>query len=34
MSLLVVPGIKEGILDPVVSAVMNKAGYAELVLGR
>jgi formate hydrogenlyase subunit 3/multisubunit Na+/H+ antiporter MnhD subunit len=34
MSLLIVPGIREWILDPVVSAVMNKAGYAQLVLGR
>jgi len=34
MSLLIVPGIREWILDPVVSAIMNKTGYAQLVLGR
>lgn len=34
MSLLIVPGIREWMLDPVVSAVMNKTGYAQLVLGR
>jgi len=32
-SLLVVPGIKEAVLDPVVAAVMNKTGYAAAVLG-
>lgn len=32
-SLLIVPGIKESVLDPVVAAVMNKTGYAAAVLG-
>lgn len=32
-SLLVIPGIKESVLDPVVAAIMNKAGYAAAVLG-
>ena len=32
-SLLVIPGIKESVLDPVVAAIMNKAGYAAVVLG-
>jgi multicomponent Na+:H+ antiporter subunit D len=34
MSLLIVPGIREWILDPIVSAIMSKVGYARLVLGR
>jgi multicomponent Na+:H+ antiporter subunit D len=34
MSLLIAPGIREWTLDPVVSAIINKAGYAQLVLGR
>jgi multicomponent Na+:H+ antiporter subunit D len=32
-SLLIVPGIKESVLDPVVAAVMDKTGYAAAVLG-
>lgn len=32
-SLLIVPGIKESVLDPVVAAVMNKTGFAAAVLG-
>jgi multicomponent Na+:H+ antiporter subunit D len=32
-SLMIVPGIREWTLDPVVQAVMNKAGYIQLVLG-
>lgn len=32
-SLLIVPGIKESVLDPVVAAVMSKTGYAAAVLG-
>jgi multicomponent Na+:H+ antiporter subunit D len=32
-SLLIVPGIKESVLDPVVAAIMNKTGYAAAVLG-
>ena len=32
-SLLIVPGIKESVLNPVVAAIMNKTGYAAAVLG-
>jgi multicomponent Na+:H+ antiporter subunit D len=32
-SLMVVPGIRETTLDPVVDAIMNKTGYIQLVLG-
>jgi multicomponent Na+:H+ antiporter subunit D len=32
-SLLIVPGIKESVLDPVVAAVMDKTDYAAAVLG-
>ncbi len=32
-SFLIIPGIKEWVLDPVVAAVMNKTGYAAAVLG-
>ncbi len=33
-SVLVIPGIRELTLDPVVTAIMNKAHYAQIVLGR
>jgi len=33
-SLMIVPGIKEITLDPVMAAIMNKAGYIQLVMGR
>jgi len=32
-SLLIIPGIKESVLDPVVAAIMNNTGYAAAVLG-
>jgi multicomponent Na+:H+ antiporter subunit D len=32
-SLMIVPGIRETTLDPVVDAIMNKTGYIQLVLG-
>lgn len=33
-SLLIVPGIREAVLDPVATAVLNGTGYIQLVLGR
>jgi multicomponent Na+:H+ antiporter subunit D len=33
-SVLIIPGIRELTLDPVVTAIMNKAHYAQIVLGR
>ena len=33
-SLMIVPGIKEITLDPVMAVIMNKAGYVHLVMGR
>lgn len=33
-SLMIVPGVREWTLDPVVAAIMNKTGYVQLVLGR
>jgi multicomponent Na+:H+ antiporter subunit D len=33
-SLMIVPGIKEVTLDPVMAVIMNKAGYIQLVMGR
>ncbi|MBN2091114.1 NADH/ubiquinone/plastoquinone (complex I) [candidate division KSB1 bacterium] len=33
-SILIIPGIRELTLDPVVTVIMNKARYAQIVLGR
>jgi multicomponent Na+:H+ antiporter subunit D len=33
-SVLVIPGIREVTLDPVVEVIMNKTGYITRVLGR